>query len=87
MYCKDTCLSNDWLILFSLSIKLDYHSCTKYIHTLKKIRVYHVMEKFLYTPKLYCKYMKMSGCIVLAELCPFGVSAGLRQHTMSNCTL
>lgn len=36
MYCKDTCLSNDCLILFSLSIKLDYHSCTKYIHTLKK---------------------------------------------------
>lgn len=46
MYCKDTCLSNECLILFSLSIKLDYHSCTEYIHTLKKITVYHVMEKF-----------------------------------------
>ena len=57
MYCKDKCLSNDCLILFSLSIKLDYHSCTKYIHTLKKITVYHVIEKFLFTP--YCKYMYM----------------------------
>ena len=83
MYCKDTCLSNDCLILFSLSIKLYYHSCTEYIHTLKKITVYHVIEKIFVHSKTILQVYEN----VLAELCPFGVSAGLRQHTMSYCTL